>query len=78
MHNLNPKEASQLLSDEFGIRRTPATLAKLRCIGGSAPFIKAGRAVLYPDALLRAWAGSLLSAPMNSTSEAQSRKGGAV
>ena len=69
MSNLSPDLACKLLADEFGIKRTPGTLAKLRCLGGSAVFLKAGRAVLYPEDSLRDWARSLLSAPKRSTSD---------
>jgi hypothetical protein len=31
------------------------TLAKLRCLGGSAPYIKAGRKILYPRSGLVRW-----------------------
>lgn len=71
MSNLPPNRACDLLSEEFGIRRTPSTLAKLRCIGGSPVFLKAGRAVLYPEDALRDWARSLLSAPRRNTSDAR-------
>ena len=67
--HLTPPEFSQMLWDEFGIKRTPDTLAKLRCIGGSPPFVKCNRNVLYPVEAGREWALSLLSSVMRSTSE---------
>lgn len=32
-----------------------ATLAKMRCVGGSAPYVKAGRKVLYKRGDLLEW-----------------------
>jgi hypothetical protein len=32
-----------------------ATLAKMRCLGGGPPFVKAGRRVLYRRADIKAW-----------------------
>jgi hypothetical protein len=69
VRHLTPPEFSSLLWDEYRIKRTVDTLAKLRCIGGSAPFIKAGRAVLYPEQPGRAWALALLSPLKTSTSD---------
>jgi hypothetical protein len=37
----------------IGLRK--ATLAKMRCIGGGPPFVKAGRRVLYRRADIKAW-----------------------
>lgn len=73
MNNLTPALACQLLNEEFGIKRTPATLAKLRCVGGSPIFLKANRAVLYPRESLRDWARLLLSPPKHSTSSTGSQ-----
>ena len=70
MRYLTPIEFSTLLWEEFRIKRTVDTLAKLRCVGGSAPFVKANRAVLYPENSGRDWAASLLSSPKSSTSDA--------
>ena len=66
---LTPAEFSTLLWDEFRIKRTVDTLAKLRCVGGSAPFLKCNRSILYPDDTGREWARSLLSPIMRSTSD---------
>jgi hypothetical protein len=71
--NLPPNLACRLLSEEFGIERSPATLAKLRCIGGGPQFLKARRAVIYPEDALREWARSMLSPPMRNTQDAGSR-----
>ena len=62
-------EASTYLFDRWGISRKPATLAKLACIGGGPVFRRANRSILYERVDLDAWAGSILSPPMSSTSE---------
>lgn len=69
MRYLTPAEFSALLWEEYRIKRTVDTLAKLRCIGGSAPFTKAGRAVIYPEQPGREWALALLSPLKTSTTD---------
>ena len=66
---LPPPAASRLLRDEFGVSRTPATLAKQRVTGGGPPFRKLNRAVLYAPADLRAWANAALEIIRRSTSD---------
>ena len=66
---LPPRGACRLLFEEFGIKRAPATLAKLRVVGGSPPFRKVNRAVLYAASDLRTWASAALSIKHNSTSD---------
>ncbi|MGH7073209.1 MAG: hypothetical protein ACRELF_18100 [Gemmataceae bacterium] len=66
---LSPREACRFLLAEFGVKRTPATLAKLRCVGGSPPFRKLNRAVLYSTADLKSWAGAALSIKRRNTSD---------
>lgn len=67
--NLTPPEASYYLEERWGIRRVVPTLAKMRCVSSTGPvFIKANRGILYPREGLDAYALSLLSAPMHSTS----------
>jgi hypothetical protein len=61
--------ASAYLRDTHGIERAPSTLAKLAVMGGGPPFRKAGRVPLYAPLDLDAWAASITSAPMRSTSE---------
>lgn len=62
--------ASTYLMDRHGISRTAGTLAKLAVIGGGPKFRKIGaRAVTYDIAELDAWAASILSEPLGSTSE---------
>ena len=70
MPNLTPSEASDRLNEQHGIKRKPVTLAKLRCLGGSPPYFKAGRSILYPQDDLDDWAKELLGDIQTSTSEA--------
>ncbi len=62
-------EASNYLLETHGIRRTVGTLAKLAVIGGGPRFRVAGRTPLYSPDDLDAWADSILSPPVRSTSE---------
>ena len=66
---LRRKAASDYLRETHGLERAPSTLAKLAVIGGGPIFRHAGRIPLYSPEDLDAWAESLLSAPMRSTSE---------
>ncbi len=66
---LRRKEASVYLLREWGISRTPATLAKLATIGGSPPFEKDGRFPLYTEEGLDEWARVQLSPLVHSTAE---------
>jgi hypothetical protein len=66
----NTKGASTYLREEWGVIRAPTTLAKLRVVGGGPEFRKIGsRDVGYPDPALDAYAESLISGPLRSTSE---------
>jgi hypothetical protein len=71
---LRRKAASDYLRETHGLERAPSTLAKLAVIGGGPIFRRAGRIPLYSSEDLDAWAESLLSAPMRSTSEGSSAK----
>jgi len=52
---LTRREAAAYLSS-IGVKRAPATLAKLFCIGGDGPPCHHdGRRPLYPKGLLHAW-----------------------
>jgi hypothetical protein len=62
--------ASEYLAANWGVSRSPSTLAKLAVIGGGPTFRRAGRVPLYAKDDLDAWVRSKLSAPMRSTSEA--------
>ena len=66
---LRRTRASQYLYDQWGIERSPATLAKYAVFGGGPKFHKAGRWPLYdPDELDR-WAAELIGRPIASTSD---------
>jgi hypothetical protein len=65
-----PTRIPKLLRRKAGLDRAPSTLAKLAVIGGGPIFRRAGRVPLYSPEDLDAWAESLLSPPMRSTSEA--------
>lgn len=68
--HLRPREASQFLNDEFGIRRAASTLAKQRCWGGDAPnFRRIGRAIYYSESDLRTWAERALGTAYRNTSD---------
>lgn len=71
MHRLlNTGEASEFLEQEFGVKRSPGTLAKGRVVGGcNPPYRKFGRAVLYDPNDLSRWVAETLSAPRHSTSD---------
>ncbi len=75
---LRRKEASAYLRDEWGIIRTPKTLAKLATIGGGPPFEKDGRFPLYTPPLLDTWARSQLSPVVHSTAELAQLKSAAA
>lgn len=67
----NTRQASEYLREQFGIVRSPATLNKLRVIGGGPDFRKIGtKVVAYEDVALDAYAAGLISKPLRSTSEA--------
>ncbi len=66
---LRRAEASVYLKEKHGIDRAPATLAKLASIGGGPRFQKANRIPIYPPEFLDEWAVSILSPPLNSTSD---------
>ena len=66
---LRRKDASQYLMEQWGISRTPATLAKLACIGGSPKFQHASKVPLYPVSELDSWAEAMLTPLKRSTSD---------
>ncbi len=68
-HRLRRSAASRYLLDEWGISRTPATLAKLATVGGGPRFEHAGRVPLYPEPELDRWARGLISPLKSSTSD---------
>lgn len=66
---LRRNEASRYLREKWGIKRAPATLAKLACTGGGPEFHKFGRWPMYAEEGLDRWAKGRLSKPLRSTSE---------
>lgn len=65
--NLVREEASAYLKQVYGIRRAPATLAKMASTGGGPRFHKINRSPLYPVAELDVWARKQLG-PLRSSS----------
>ena len=66
---LTRKEASTELL-RMGIRRSPATLAKIFCTRSDGPpCVHLGRTPYYPRHRLHDWARSQLTAPRSSSSE---------
>ena len=66
---LRRSEAATYLLETHGIRRAVGTLAKLAVVGGGPRFRVAGRTPLYEPDDLDAWADSIISPPVSSTSE---------
>ena len=75
---LRREEASQYLLREWGISRTPKTLAKLAVTSGGPAFETDGRIPLYTEAGLDEFARAQLSPPVSSTSELAALKQAAV
>ena len=66
---LRRTHASKYLQDNWGISRTPGTLAKLAVVGGGPRYQLDGRIPLYPQDELDKWAKTALSPLKNSTSD---------
>jgi hypothetical protein len=66
---LDTNGASQWLT-AHGVRRSPKTLRKLRCVGGGPKFRYFGGRPYYIERDLSAWIEERLSEPFGSTSEA--------
>ncbi len=75
---LRRTEASTYLLEEWGISRTPKTLAKQATVGGGPPFEKDGRIPLYTPAGLDDYARSVLSPLVYSTAELAQQKSAAA
>lgn len=68
---LTRREASEYLA-RIGVRRKPATLAKVFSVGAEGPpCVHDGRKPLYPKRLLHAWGMSRLTAVRRSSAEAR-------
>lgn len=65
---LTPREAASFLSS-IGISRTPATLAKLRVVGGGPKFRRFGRSIRYARNDLNDWVNANLTNALCSTSD---------
>lgn len=65
---LRRSQAADYLQQHYGAF-TPATLAKLACVGGGPKFRRMGRFPYYTRADLDDWACSRMSQPVSSTSE---------
>jgi hypothetical protein len=67
----NTWQACEYLLERHGIVRSPATLNKLRVVGGGPEFRKIGaKHVGYEEPALDTYAEGLISKPLRSTSEA--------
>jgi hypothetical protein len=64
------KEASAYLREQHGVELSEATLAKLRCVGGSPPFQYDGRFPVYTSVGLDNFAVARLGPERTSTSDA--------
>ena len=65
---LNTRQASEFLTAS-GYTTAPATLNKLRCIGGGPAFENFGRRPLYSERSLSEWVQSRTTDPLRSTSD---------
>ena len=68
--------ASAYLGEEWGISRTPKTLAKEAVNGGGPTMEYDGRIPLYTTDNLDKYAARVLSAPVKSTAELRMQKAG--
>jgi hypothetical protein len=68
--NYQRAEASVYLKDNYGLSYTPATLAKLACLGVGPLYHAGSRYPLYPQAALDEWALKKLGPLVRSSSEA--------
>ncbi len=73
---LRRSEAATYLLETHGIRRAVGTLAKLAVVGGGPRFRVAGRTPLYAPDDLDAWADSIISPLVRSTSELREHRAG--
>ena len=62
------RQAAQFLTD-LGFKTAPATLNKLRCVGGGPEFELWGRRPLYTDLSLLRWAQGRTTPVRRSTSD---------
>lgn len=70
MHRLCDTETASLYLAECGVPRSPATLRKLRCVGGGPRFRRLNGKPLYATEDLDGWIEERLSPPASSNAEA--------
>jgi len=70
---LDPRQASSYLKSVHGVNFAPATLAKMRCIGGGPPFKKCGRLPTYEASDLDAYVEGRLTQKVTSTAALPTR-----
>jgi hypothetical protein len=73
MEPLLDTEAASSALDGLGVRRSPKTLRKLRCVGGGPRFRRLGLKPVYTHSDLIAWVEEQLSAPVASNAEADAK-----
>jgi hypothetical protein len=66
---LNTTEASEYLMLQHGVKCAPATMAKLRSVGGGARYNKCGVSPVYPREALDEWALARLGRLKSNTSD---------
>ena len=71
---LRREGASAYLNEEWGISRTPKTLAKEAVTGGGPAMEYDGRIPLYTTTSLDEYASRALSSPVKSTAELRTQK----
>jgi hypothetical protein len=71
MRLLDTDAASTWLREERGVRRAPTTLRKLRSTGGGPRYRLLNRRPYYTPEDLGQWVDARLSAPIDSTSAAE-------
>jgi hypothetical protein len=64
------RQAAAFLTDR-GFRIAPATLNKLRCVGGGPAFEKFGRRPLYSETSLLEWVRARTTGSLRSSSDAK-------
>jgi hypothetical protein len=70
---LDTQTAAAALAN-LGVPRSPATLRKLRCVGGGPKFRRLGSKPVYTESDLIAWIEGRLSEPAASNAEADARR----
>jgi hypothetical protein len=66
---LPPLEAADFLHHHMHLPTSPATLAKLRCVGGGPVYQKFGRVIRYRVSRLREYGETRISGERRSTSD---------